>query len=602
MRCRTPLRWRSVLLAGVTVVAVTAAPIFSASPASRALMARADTVRISDGAIARVPDRVQAGGKVRITGRNWTLPAAAGSGGSAVLVEFDEGAVKATRPVTNPITGDPIRDPTVIAAFRAKSRGTFAISIPIPETSAWAAGTHHTVRLLSGDLLSDDATRSIALSFDVVDSVPSSPPSAPPSSLASPVASNSAIVPAKDRESAKDKEPAKDGEPAKDSEPAGSPRPTESSSAPSARTSESSPASVDNNRGTPTPTPGGDQSTQPRTGPVDRSKSLSAEAQRAAESEAKQASESDQSGCGVEPVVTITSDTTIRQLPVVAPGGTLSVSGAGFCDSLGGGATVEIEIDNGKFVRADREAGDSGPAVWQTVAADAEGGFATTLRLPMPGESLPSLTDGLHRLRLSTVPSSAAETTQSVHSGEFVLSSGYHPDVLPEPTSAPKPVKPAVALVGSRAGAVTAIRSGSMMRVVVPNLEPGDWVFPYVFNQAKTNQGKPVSWQQLDTDRSIVVDTDDAIDDARGAMKVSLQARDGTLVGWALVVPASSTSDGPPLASTVYSESTSQPAIAKPEPRPLVVFVGGAVLTVGLLSLVAERRRRRRLIRELNGF
>ena len=80
--------------------------------------------------------------------------------------------------------------------------------------------------------------------------------------------------------------------------------------------------------------------------------------------------------------------------------------------------------------------------------------------------------------------------------------------------------------------------------------------------------------------------------------RISLQARDGTLVGWAQITAYSAGSapaDPRPTTADLSDPRTSA------DPRPLVVFSAGGLLLLGLVALAAARDQRRRTLQELNG-
>ena len=226
---------------------------------------------------------------------------------------------------------------------------------------------------------------------------------------------------------------------------------------------------------------------------------------------------------------------------------------------------------------------ESDPAIWKIVQADQDGSFVVGLALPGIDDVDPELTLGLHRFRLTT-GRDPGDVVRTVDTGEFVVTEG-NAVVLPEPTKSPVAVDPKIALIGAKSGGVTVSRTGSMVRIVAPDMEPGDWVFPYSFGGRQDPGARPLSWLQLDVDRGVVVDAADLGVEGSQGTRVSLQSRDGTLVGWAPTEDAGSTRP----ATTPAPEG--EPA--ERSPRPLVVFAGGAMVLVGLTWLVLARRRQR---------
>lgn len=576
---------RRVVLLAVGAALTTAGATALAPQWGGTSVAWAETQSISDGSTARAPDRVKIGGMLRITGKGWTTP---GGTGSVIAIKLDDGEVKATGPVINPATDDPISDASVVAAVRAKRNGSFSISVPVPDSTGWTAGSRHSVRLVSGRLLSDDATRSVALTFDLVTGArePSATPSPTRTASAEPTPSH---VPSSSES------PPTQPEVRSADEPSASASPTSGGAT-------ASPSATQASR-TPTATPRSDEKPAARR-VQNQDPARGGAPEHAGGSEEETTSEVTAAGCQSDPTVRLTAKAATRGVPVVELGGTLALSGTGFCHPSGGGSLIGVQIDDGRLARLDSTI-DADRSIWQVVEAGADGTFSTTVRVPEAHQADPDFTEGLHRLSLITGSLRAGDAVRRVRTSEFVVAAGNNAGVLPEPTSTPTPVNPEVALVGSKAGAVTAAQSGSTVRVVVPDLEPGDWVFPYAFGERTDDMsGQPVTWLQLDANRSVVVDAADVAVSGAHATRVSLQARDGTLVGWAPVV-ASSVDSGAAAAPTAPS-STADDGVdasedaAAPSPRFLVLVAGGSLTMIGLLWLALARHRRLRLIRELN--
>lgn len=575
-----PARRFSLLVAGIGVLAVLSQSISWAFSGSGGAIAWAETERISDGAAASASDRVDVGGTVKISGTGWTSLAGTGS---VIAVRLDDGDARQTVPVVNPATGNALTDPSVYAAVQAGRKGGFSIDLAIPVGREWTAGSRHSVRLVTGRLLSDDATRSVTLTFDLV-SAPSSKTTGPDPSRS---ASTSASTP-----------PASDV-PITSTPPATERNPAElggSSASPSASGPTSKPFTAQSpasNPQLPVSPRQGAATAAPRTDRLSAgSPNLLGSSERPAVS----------SPCQQKPGVALSSPSSTRGVPSVEPGGRLTLTGTGFCRPGGGGSLIAIQIDGGAFQRLDHKV-HTDRKVWQIVDADADGRFAVSIPVPGDDDTQPTFTDGLHRLRLVTGKLRAGDAARSLETTEFVVGAGNHAGVLPEPTSAPSPVEPALALVGANGGAVTMTRSGSAVRLVVPELEPGDWVFPYVFDGdvLKSTRAQPASWAQLDADRSIVMDVGD-LAGVGSQTRISLQARDGMLVGWA---PMSAV-DSETLDATQPAEPATdrghelETADSPHAARPLVLLAGVAALLIGLAWTVGARQRRIRRLQALN--
>ena len=141
------------------------------------LPALASTATAGEGATATGPDSVIVGQSLHIEGDGWVSPAAAG-GGSVIGVKLDDSTLAPPTAVTNPVSGAPFNG--VWAIVQAEADGSWQADLPFPTAdntnpaggytaAAWAAGTTHNVRLLTGSLKPGDQPRSVSLPFTVVE-------------------------------------------------------------------------------------------------------------------------------------------------------------------------------------------------------------------------------------------------------------------------------------------------------------------------------------------------------------------------------------------------------------------------------------------------
>ena len=139
--------------------------------------AYADTQSAGDGATATVADVVSSGSAIHIEGTGWTHPTS--GTGSTIAVKLGDALNTEPKdgPVTNPATNESADDFDIWAAVQADPDGTFSANIPFPTpdntnpalASAWEKGTKHSLRLLTGAMRSQDAGRSVLLSFTIGD-------------------------------------------------------------------------------------------------------------------------------------------------------------------------------------------------------------------------------------------------------------------------------------------------------------------------------------------------------------------------------------------------------------------------------------------------
>ena len=139
--------------------------------------AQAGTGTAPDGATATGPDVVVVGKAIRVTGKGWISPDAAGGGGSVIAVKLDDKDITPKVSPVNPITNQP--NTRVWAIVQAKADGSWQVDLPYPTVANakpdggffvaadWVAGTNHNVRLLTGSLKPNDTIRSMSLPFTV---------------------------------------------------------------------------------------------------------------------------------------------------------------------------------------------------------------------------------------------------------------------------------------------------------------------------------------------------------------------------------------------------------------------------------------------------
>jgi hypothetical protein len=298
-------------------------------------------------------------------------------------------------------------------------------------------------------------------------------------------------------------------------------------------------------------------------------------------------------------VVTLTSKDSVRGVPAADLGGVLELAGSGFCQRRGGGSVIAVQIDDGDVKRLD-DTVSTDRTIWQIIRAEDDGTFRAAVRLPDLHETDPDFADGSHRLRLQTGPLSGGDPVRSVRTGEFVVIPGNNAGTLPEPAGTPSPVDPVRALVGERGGAVTAAQRGTTVRIVVPGAEPGDWLFAYTFRRTATpnSEAHPTTWLQVDADRSVTFDPTGFVGAAATDSRITLQARDGTLVGWSQIA-ASDVAGADPTPTSAALAETPDPQVPA-GPRSLVVYSALSLLLLGLVALVVARGQRRRALRQLN--
>jgi len=256
------------------------------------------------------------------------------------------------------------------------------------------------------------------------------------------------------------------------------------------------------------------------------------------------------------PTVTVPSET-------VAVGGTLHVTGTGWCQpgEHRGGSVIGVKLDEGAYSRLDT-AVHQNRTIWAIIEADdADGTF--DVQIPLPDGTTtgavgsdPALPKGAHTLRLLSGTLAAGDTVRSVLSEQFVVGA-YRPSGLPDPVLAAD-------LGSADRGGVMVVRSGAKLRVTVPAADKGDWVFL----SAYVADGSPrypwsETWFRAGAGGVVVAPVDAATLPAGNLRLVAQSGQQGhlgELLGWAsLRVAAAAT----PAATPTPKPSPS----ASPAPR-----------------------------------
>ena len=245
---------------------------------------------------------------------------------------------------------------------------------------------------------------------------------------------------------------------------------------------------------------------------------------------------------GPKPTCTPTTPTAQVHLgsTTAALGGTLHVTGTGFCNPAGGGSLIGVKLDDGAYVNRD------GSSVWAKIqAADADGTFSVDLTLPdgTTATSTPAFSRGGHTLRLLTGSLAAGDTVRTLQSATFSIGA-YAPSGLPDPLAAPA-LRPA-----TRHGAKAVLGRATVV-VRLPRTPAGTWVLPVLYD-AQGSPSYPWSdWHRLPAShRLVLARTPIASTGATGVQRLAVQSGDegrvGVLLGWArLRLPAASTSTAP---------------------------------------------------------
>ncbi|WP_159501307.1 hypothetical protein [Microbacterium sp. 18062] len=234
-------------------------------------------------------------------------------------------------------------------------------------------------------------------------------------------------------------------------------------------------------------------------------------------------------------VPTVSEPTVTIEDPQAGLGGTLRVTGAGWChpDENRGGSAIAFKIDEGAYSHLTADLHQN-QTIWAVATAEAADG-TFDIEIPLPdgttsgaNGSTPAFAQGAHTLRLLSGSLKSGDTVRSVLSGEFVVGD-YRPNGAPDPLDA-------ATLTSANTGGVTISKSDAALTVVVPDAQQGDWIFltPYAVDGSPRYPWRS-TWFQADASGVVVAPLAGATLPV-GTLKVAVQSGNqgelGALRGW----------------------------------------------------------------------
>lgn len=324
------------------------------------LPAAAETQKAADGATVTGPDRVVVGQGISISGTGWVGPPGAGS---VIAVKLDDGKIERKTPIVDPATRAELAA-DIFALVQASPDGSFTATVEFPTstnaTKTWAAGSKGSLRLLTGKLLEGDEVRSTQVSFQVVSGTQSASPSVAPT----PPTNSATTAPTPDAT-----------------------KPAVINTAPDA-------------------IPNTEKAPEARVLPqVDPTASKVTAA----------------GSCSDKTTVKLTGESTSGGKPAAPLGGSLKLSGSGWCTEDGSsGSVIVIKIDDGKYAPVSEKAPRGG---WQVINVGSDGSFSAVVKVPTANETKPAFTAGAHALRLLTGSSKDGDKPRSLEVA-FVATGG----------------------------------------------------------------------------------------------------------------------------------------------------------------------------------
>jgi hypothetical protein len=250
--------------------------------------------------------------------------------------------------------------------------------------------------------------------------------------------------------------------------------------------------------------------------------------------------------------------------PAANVGGTIRLTGKGWCNLIGGGSLIGVKINGGDISHnaanwaahfdsnLGRETGPSPTAIaksnktiWYIIEADKHGNFDVNIPLPTANNSVPVFTPGAYSLQLLTRTISAdpyyagtrPDPVRTVKTAEFtVVPAGTSlENVKPgKPTAIPDPLHVTQDLRTSTRGGVSVQQGTKNWTVTVPSASPGDWAFVYLYDEDTPRLAWGGQWFEVNADNQILLPVKGAQLHA-GTNKLSVQDRNGDLLGWATV-------------------------------------------------------------------
>lgn len=251
-------------------------------------------------------------------------------------------------------------------------------------------------------------------------------------------------------------------------------------------------------------------------------------------------------------------------VPAANVGGTIRLVGKNFCNLVGGGSLVAIKINAGGYshlptvtaahydANLGREVGES-PAtisktnktIWYVIEADKHGSFDVNVPLPTRTNSTPTFGEGSYTLQLLTRTISAdpyykgsrPDPSRSLQTKEFTVVAEGVPvgNVKPgRPQASPEPLHITNDLTAAARGGVQVTMRPTQWVVTVPKAKPGDWVYVNVYDGATPRFPWNTTWFEVNAKRQVTVPLAGATVPT-GTNKVSVQDRNGALLGWTSV-------------------------------------------------------------------
>ncbi|WP_036922588.1 hypothetical protein, partial [Propionicicella superfundia] len=596
----------------------TSSPTASQSPtASASPTASSGSTQYTDdrypGLTYTVPATLAPGSDLVISGTGWNNDAGTAGSVLSVLLDAsysgDPNTVYTLRDVTNPVTGSIATDKRLHAIVRASGDGSWTATIPYPTSEnarladgtwpGWSAGSQHQIRLLSGSLATGDVSRTLSAAFTIAGTAtddPTQPPSWAHRTVTVTADAGRSATAWVQRDVSTGGTIAIKGTGWVDRAGSGGstvaiklngPNGTQYSrlgsdviAHPSATGDDTiwallAPSDPDDHPHVFTVDSSGNFSIVLDAPPgLQTGQYLSVQFQSgrfdAADTVRSTTSEplvvngvgwSDTDGQNETTCVPTSSTPTVTIVdPQVSLGGTLRVSGTGWCHpgANRGGSRIAIKIDEGAYSHLDTSLHQN-RTIWAIVDANAaDGTFTAEISLPDgtasgSAGSDPAFGQGSHTLRLLTGSLKTGDTSRTLESAAFVVGT-YRPNGTPDPVDATSE------LTAATRGGVSVARTGTRLVVTIPGARSGDWVYLNLFEGDSPRFPWGSTWFRADASGRVTTDLS-GITLRAGTGRLTVQSGNpddtGRLLGWATLHIAGTTTSTATTTTTTASATTS---------------------------------------------
>lgn len=310
--------------------------------------------------------------------------------------------------------------------------------------------------------------------------------------------------------------------------------------------------------------------------------------------------------------------------PAANIGGTIRLRGTKWCNLVGGGSLIAVKINAGGVAHLPtataahydanrgREVGTSpttiaktNKTIWYVIEADKSGSFDVEIPLPTRKNSDPVFTEGAYTLQLLTRTLSAdpyykgkrPDPSRSIATPEFtVVAEGKKlTGVTPgKPIASPDPLHATDDLPASKRGGVKVVHGKKEWIVTVPKAKKGDWVYLNVFDGDSPRFPWEQKWFKVGAGKKVTASVA-SLTLPTGTNKLSVQDRNGKVLGWTTVTVAAPKTGGTaqptprPARSVTTTKKAGATKPAKAAVAPVAAYADLTDANAGMLPSKADK-------------